>query len=150
MTPAGVRELTLAGHDVLVETGAGEGSAFPDDAYRAAGARLASVDDVWGEAELLLPPDPEVVAAGHAVIEPVEADRVDPGVPAGLVHPVAERGVVAGERIAADRADDVRRLAVESRMIARNAIERSGRGLGVTVEKIFRLLLVLFEAGSIG
>ena len=54
LTPAGARELVRRGHDVVVETGAGLGSAFADDAYAAAGARIASVDDVWGEAELLL------------------------------------------------------------------------------------------------
>jgi alanine dehydrogenase len=54
LTPAGARELVQRGHDVLVEAGAGEGSSFPDDAYRAVGATLASVDEVWGEAELLL------------------------------------------------------------------------------------------------
>src|SRR5206468_6096342 len=54
LTPAGTRELVRDGHDVLVEAGAGEGSSFPDDAYRAAGATLASVDEVWGEADLLL------------------------------------------------------------------------------------------------
>jgi alanine dehydrogenase len=54
LTPAGARELVLRGHDVLVETTAGEGSAFPDPAYEAVGARLASTDDVWGESELLL------------------------------------------------------------------------------------------------
>ena len=32
LTPAGARELVQRGHDVLVETGAGEGSAFGDDA----------------------------------------------------------------------------------------------------------------------
>ncbi len=54
LTPAGARELVRRDHDVVVETGAGLGSAFADDAYAAAGARIASVDDVWGEAELLL------------------------------------------------------------------------------------------------
>jgi alanine dehydrogenase len=39
---------------VLVETGAGDGSAFPDVDYIGAGARIVSVDDVWSEAELLL------------------------------------------------------------------------------------------------
>ena len=32
LTPAGARELVQRGHDVVVETGAGEGSSFPDDA----------------------------------------------------------------------------------------------------------------------
>ncbi len=54
LTPAGARELVQHGHDVLVETSAGEGSAFADDDYERAGARIGSVDDVWGESELLL------------------------------------------------------------------------------------------------
>jgi len=54
LTPAGARELGQRGHDVIVETGAGEGSAFTDAAYEAAGARIGAVDDVWAEAELLL------------------------------------------------------------------------------------------------
>ena len=54
LTPAGARELVQRGHEVVVEQGAGEGSAFPDEAYEAAGARTASVDEVWAEAELLL------------------------------------------------------------------------------------------------
>ena len=54
LTPAGARELVQRGHDVVIEHGAGEGSAFRDSAYEAAGARTASVDDVWADAELLL------------------------------------------------------------------------------------------------
>ncbi|GIU95125.1 MAG: alanine dehydrogenase [Gaiellaceae bacterium] len=54
LTPAGARELVQRGHEVLVETGAGVGSAFPDEAYERAGARIVSVDEVWASAELLL------------------------------------------------------------------------------------------------
>jgi alanine dehydrogenase len=54
LTPAGARELGQSGHDVIVETGAGEGSAFSDAAYEAAGAVIANVDDVWADSELLL------------------------------------------------------------------------------------------------
>ena len=54
LTPAGARELVQRGHDVLVESGAGTGSAFDDRAYEAAGATIASVGDVWGDADLLL------------------------------------------------------------------------------------------------
>jgi alanine dehydrogenase len=54
LTPAGARELVQRGHEVLVETEAGLGSAFPDTAYERAGASIVSVDDVWGGAELLL------------------------------------------------------------------------------------------------
>ena len=54
LTPAGARELVQRRHEVLIETGAGKGSAFSDEAYEAAGARLVSVRDVWAESELLL------------------------------------------------------------------------------------------------
>ena len=54
LTPAGARELVQRGHDVLVEAGAGLGSAFQDEIYERAGATIVSVDDVWGRSELLL------------------------------------------------------------------------------------------------
>jgi alanine dehydrogenase len=54
LTPAGALELTRRGHDVLIETGAGQGSAFPDAAYTNVGARIASVAEVWNDSELLL------------------------------------------------------------------------------------------------
>jgi alanine dehydrogenase len=54
LTPAGARELVGQGHEVIVERGAGEGSAFPDTTYELEGARLADADEVWAEAELLL------------------------------------------------------------------------------------------------
>ncbi|GAB4585748.1 alanine dehydrogenase [Nocardia sp. IFM 10818] len=54
-TPAGVRELVSRGHEVYIETGAGAGSTFEDDAYRYAGARvLDTADEVWGIADLVL------------------------------------------------------------------------------------------------
>ena len=54
LTPAGARELRGRGHDVLVEAGAGAGSAFPDSEYEAVGARLASVEEVWTSSDLVL------------------------------------------------------------------------------------------------
>lgn len=54
MTPAGVHELVLNGHQVVVEAGAGLGSSIRDEEFEAAGARIAHrADDVWGEAELI-------------------------------------------------------------------------------------------------
>lgn len=55
LTPAGVHDLVRAGHEVIVQSGAGEGSSMPDAEYAEAGATL--VDDpaeVWARAELLL------------------------------------------------------------------------------------------------
>jgi alanine dehydrogenase len=54
LTPAGAHELVQGGHEVTVETGAGDGSAFPDSVYEAVGAQIAPVDDVWADSELLL------------------------------------------------------------------------------------------------
>jgi alanine dehydrogenase len=42
LTPAGVRKLASAGHDVIVEPGAGDGVGFPDSEFTAAGAILGN------------------------------------------------------------------------------------------------------------
>lgn len=47
LPPAAVYELVQEGHDVFVETGAGEGSTFSDEAYRSVGAKIVSVKDAW-------------------------------------------------------------------------------------------------------
>jgi alanine dehydrogenase len=66
LTPSGVRELTDSGHEVLVQAGAGEGSAIADAAYAEQGARIVpDADAVFGEAELIVKvkePQPEEVA----------------------------------------------------------------------------------------
>ncbi|HEY3542179.1 MAG TPA: alanine dehydrogenase [Gaiellaceae bacterium] len=54
LTPAGARELVQRRHEVLVETGAGDGSSMPDGDYERAGATIVSVDEAWANAELLL------------------------------------------------------------------------------------------------
>ncbi len=55
ITPAGVRELSARGHEVLVQAGAGEGSAMSDEQFTAQGARIvADADAVFAEAELVL------------------------------------------------------------------------------------------------
>lgn len=55
ITPAGVHELVRHGHQVLIEQNAGLGSSITDDEFVAAGARiLATADEVWANADLLL------------------------------------------------------------------------------------------------
>ncbi|MBY8874485.1 alanine dehydrogenase [Micromonospora sp. PLK6-60] len=55
ITPAGVNEFTRHGHEVFVEAGAGVGSSITDDEFAAAGAKiLATADEVWDAAELVL------------------------------------------------------------------------------------------------
>jgi alanine dehydrogenase len=66
LTPAGVRELAEHGHEVLIQAGAGEGSAIADGDFEAQGARiLPDAAAVFEEAELVLgvkEPQPEEVA----------------------------------------------------------------------------------------
>ena len=54
LSPPAVRELSRSGHVVLVESGAGSSIGFDDDAYAAAGARLVTRREVWGDAELVV------------------------------------------------------------------------------------------------
>src|SRR3954462_7344342 len=71
MVPAGVGTLSRAGHKVLVEKGAGEGSGILDTDYQRVGATItASADEIWKSAEMIV-----------KVKEPLEAeyDRIQTG-----------------------------------------------------------------------
>ena len=66
LTPAGVRELTEHGHEVIIQAGAGEGSTIPDAEYEAQGARMVpDAGSVFEAAEMVLgvkEPQPQEVA----------------------------------------------------------------------------------------
>ncbi|HEX6752841.1 MAG TPA: alanine dehydrogenase, partial [Solirubrobacterales bacterium] len=66
ITPAGVREMAEHGHEVLIEVGAGVGSAIPDTDFEAQGARLVpDAATLFGEAEMVVKvkePQPAEVA----------------------------------------------------------------------------------------
>jgi alanine dehydrogenase len=54
LTPAGVRELTSAGHTVHVQKGAGDGSSMPDADFVRTGAKIVdTAEDVWSSADLV-------------------------------------------------------------------------------------------------
>src|SRR4051794_37341048 len=65
LTPAGVRELTQRGHEVFIQSGAGDGSSISDADYEAQGAAIVSdAQAVFDAAELILgvkEPQPEEV-----------------------------------------------------------------------------------------
>ncbi len=64
LTPEGASEFIRAGHSVVVEKGAGLGSAITDEQYIAAGATIeADVEKIWRDAEMIL-----------KVKEPIEAE----------------------------------------------------------------------------
>ena len=55
LTPAGAQAFTEAGHQVLLEKGAGLGSGFDDKSYEAAGAKiLPDAESVWTEADMII------------------------------------------------------------------------------------------------
>ena len=65
-TPSGVHEFVRNGHEVLVEQGAGVGSSIPDEAFVAAGARIApTADEVWAQGELICKVKEPVAAEVH-------------------------------------------------------------------------------------
>jgi alanine dehydrogenase len=55
MIPVGVEELTRAGHKVVVQAGAGQGSGIPDEDYARHGAEIVTAaEDVWKRADLVV------------------------------------------------------------------------------------------------
>jgi alanine dehydrogenase len=55
LVPAAVRELTHHGHDVLVETAAGAGIGFADEAYQAVGAKIVgTAEEVFARADMIV------------------------------------------------------------------------------------------------
>jgi alanine dehydrogenase len=92
LTPAGVRELSDAGHEVFVQSGAGEGSAISDDAYTAQGATiLPDADAVFGEATMIVkvkepqPVEVERLKAHHTLFTYLHL-AADEGLTRGLME----------------------------------------------------------------
>jgi alanine dehydrogenase len=55
LVPAGAEALVAAGHSVMMEKGAGDGSGFPDASYTAVGAKIgADAETVWREADMIM------------------------------------------------------------------------------------------------
>ncbi|MEM7239312.1 MAG: alanine dehydrogenase, partial [Pseudomonadota bacterium] len=55
MTPATCREAIAHGHEVIVQSGAGMGAGFPDDAYRDVGVEITgAAEDVFARADMVV------------------------------------------------------------------------------------------------
>jgi NAD(P) transhydrogenase subunit alpha len=96
LVPEVLGRLVSAGHEVLVERGAGDGAALPDAAFQEAGARVVSGDELYREADVVLrvqrPNESEAkrLRKGQALIGLLQP-LLDPKLTANL----AERGVTA-------------------------------------------------------
>ena len=96
LVPEVLGKLTAAGLDVLVESGAGAGSAIPDSAFTEAGATIVSAVDLYGQSDVILrvtkPSESEisVMRSGQAVVGFL-SPLIDPKTAAAL----AKHGVTA-------------------------------------------------------
>jgi alanine dehydrogenase len=92
LTPAGARELTAAGHEVLIQAGAGVGSAISDEDYLAQGAQILSdAETVFEQAQTIVKvkepqaPEVEMLQAHHVLFTYLHL-APDPVLTAGLVE----------------------------------------------------------------
>ncbi len=163
LTPPSVRELTVLGHEVTVETNAGRAIAFEDDDYRAAGAEIAgNAADVFAAADMIVkvkepqPQEIELLREGQILFTYLHL-APDPDQTKGLL----DRGItgIAYETVT-DRHGGLPLLAPMSEVAGRMAvqagatcleIEHGGRGVllggvpGVTPGKV-----VVIGGGVVG
>ncbi len=163
LTPAGIRELVGHGHEVLVESRAGQGSGYDDTAYLAAGARLLpTAEAVFEAAELIVKvKEPQ----------PIECKRLRPGqVLFTYLHlapdPAQARALMASGATAiayetiTDRAGRLPLLAPMSEIAGRMAIQvgavalqNRGGGAGVLLGGVAGVLparVVILGGGVVG
>ena len=96
LVPEALGKLTAAGLAILVETGAGDGAAIPDQAYVDAGAKVVSTDELYADSDVILrvqkPAGAEVskLRGGQAVVGLLQP-LLDPA----LMQTLAVAGVTA-------------------------------------------------------
>jgi NAD(P) transhydrogenase subunit alpha len=94
-TPPTVRQLLELGYEVVVEKGAGEPAAFPDDAYAAAGALLVGADEAWGADVVLRVNPPTEEEIGHLADGATLIGMLSPALRPDLVEALAQRQITA-------------------------------------------------------
>ncbi len=141
LTPAAVREFTIRGHQVLVQTMAGDGMGSDDDSYRRAGAVIVlDVESLFEEADLIIKvkePQPSELALlrAHHILFTFPHLAPDPAQAFGLCgsgctaiayEPVRENN--GSLPLLAPMSEVAGRL---SMTVAGNALMRSSRGCGL-------------------
>ncbi len=115
-TPQTVARLLALGHEVVVQSGAGERASFPDEQYAEAGARVAGAPEAWG-ADLVLKVEAPVVEEVALLREgAVLAAQLSPAQRPHLLEALAERGVTALAMDAVPRISRAQSLDVLSSM----------------------------------
>lgn len=97
MTAAGVYELVHAGHQVLIQEGAGNAAGILDSAYEAAGAEIVpTAKDVWGRADMIvkvkepLPSEYDLMREGQILFTYLHLAAAE-----GLTHALMDRKVTS-------------------------------------------------------
>ena len=141
LTPGGVRELVEHGHQVLIQSTAGEAIGFSDDLYLAAGARIADdAEAVFAEAQMIVkvkepqPVECKMLRAGqilftylHLAPDPEQAQGlIDSGCIAIAYETVTDRN--GGLPLLAPMSEVAGRMSIQA---GAHALEKAQGGLGV-------------------
>lgn len=143
LTPSGVRELTAAGHDLLVEAGAGEAIGLLDEHYQQAGATIAAdANEVYARAELIvkvkepLAQERQQLRAGQTLFTYLHLapdfeqtrDLVDSGATCIAYETVTDRH--GGLPLLAPMSEVAGRMSIQA---AAHALEKTQGGMGVLI-----------------
>ncbi|MDK3257622.1 Re/Si-specific NAD(P)(+) transhydrogenase subunit alpha [Blastococcus capsensis] len=94
-TPATVTQLVALGYDVVVESGAGAASSFPDEAYAASGARIGTAADAWGAEVVLRVNAPAIEEIDRLADGAILISLLSPALDPELVDALATRPITA-------------------------------------------------------
>jgi NAD(P) transhydrogenase alpha subunit len=115
-TPATVEQLVRLGYAVVVETGAGAASSFPDEAYVEAGATVGTADAAWGADVVLRVNAPAAEEIGRLCDGATLVGLLSPALDPDLVDALAQRPITALAMDAVPRISRAQSLDVLSSM----------------------------------
>jgi NAD(P) transhydrogenase alpha subunit len=115
-TPATVEQLVRLGYAVVVETGAGAASSFPDEAYVEAGATVGTADEAWGADVVLRVNAPAAEEIGRLRDGATLVSLLGPALNPDLVDALAQRPITALAMDAVPRISRAQSLDVLSSM----------------------------------
>ncbi|MCA6075205.1 alanine dehydrogenase [Fulvivirga sedimenti] len=132
LTPGGAQELVKRGHEVYIQTHAGEGSGFPDDEYVQAGASiLPTIEAVYDKAEMIMKvkepiePEYELIKKDQLVFTYFHFASYEP-----LTHAMIKSGAVCLAYETVEKADHSLPLLVPmSEVAGRMAIQEGAKYL---------------------
>jgi NAD(P) transhydrogenase subunit alpha len=115
-TPATVQQLVRLGYDVVVESGAGAASSFPDEDYAGAGAAVGTADEAWQADVVLRVNGPTVEEIGRLADGALLVGLLSPALNPDLVDALAQRPITALAMDAVPRISRAQSLDVLSSM----------------------------------